>query len=180
MKFYVALSILFLSKLTFGQAVSQIDTLPSGELMLKQTIAIDASIDELWKAYTEAEVWKKLVTPVVEIDLRINGTIKSHYDSTATIGDEGTIVTHILNYIPKIQITMQAELGENFPDFMQGEEKNLYSVVTFEKLGENQSELYVYGIGYKNEKQWRDLLTFFIQGNKMTLNKLKALLENKP
>ena len=180
MKFYVTLSILLLSKLTFGQTVSQIDTLPSGELMLKQSIAIDASVDELWKAYTDAEVWKKWVTPVVEIDFRINGTIKSHYDSTATIGDEGTIVTHILNYIPKKQITMQAELGENFPDFMKGEEKNLYSVVTFEKLGENQSKLYLYGIGYKNEKQWRDLLTFFIQGNEMTLNKLKALLENKP
>ncbi len=88
------------------------------------------------------------MTPIVEIDFKINGTIKSHYDSTATIGDKGTIVNHILNYIPQKQITMQAELNENFPEFMIGEEKNLYSIVDFEKVDENQTKLTIYGIGY--------------------------------
>jgi len=72
---------------------------------------------------------------------------------------------------------MQAELNENFPAFMQGEEKNLYNIVEFEKLSENQTKLTIYGIGYKNEQQWRDLLKFFIQGNEMTQNKLKNYLE---
>ncbi len=110
-------------------ASSQIDTLPSGELTLTQSIIINTSVDKVWKSYTEPEEWKKWVTPVVEMDFKINGTIKSHYDSTATIGDKGTIVNHILNYIPYRQITMQAELNENFPEFMVGEEKNLYSIV---------------------------------------------------
>jgi uncharacterized protein YndB with AHSA1/START domain len=179
MRFLLTLIVLLLAYVAFGQVSSKTDTLPSGELMLTQTISINASIDVLWKAYTDPEEWKKWVTPVVEMDFKINGTIKSHYDSTATIGDKGTIVTHILNYIPKKQITMQAELSENFPDFMKGEEKNLYSIVAFEKLNESQTELTLYGIGYKNEKQWRDLLKFFIQGNEMTLNNLKSHLENK-
>ena len=159
------------------KATSQIDTLPSGELMLTQTITINASVDKVWNSYTTPEGWKKWVTPIVEMDFKINGTIKSHYDSTATIGDKGTIVNHILNYIPYKQITMQAELNENFPEFMKGEEKNLYSIVEFEKLSENQTKLTIYGIGYKNEQQWRDLLKFFIQGNEMTMNKLKKYLE---
>jgi hypothetical protein len=74
---------------------------------------------------------------------------------------------------------MQAELNENFPEFMKGEEKNLYNIVEFEKLSEEQSKLTIYRIGYKNQQQWRDLLKFLIQGNKMTLNKLKNLLEQK-
>jgi len=159
------------------KATSQTDTLPSGELMLTQTIIINAPVTKLWNAYTTPEVWKKWVTPVVEMDFKINGTIKSHYDSTATIGDKGTIVTHILNYIPYKQITMQAELDENFPAFMIGEEKNLYSIINFEKLSESKTKLTIYGIGYKNEQQWLDLLTFFIQGNEMTLNKLKKVIE---
>ena len=162
----------------FENAVSKIDTLPSGELMLTQTIVINAPVIKLWNTYTTPEEWKKWVTPVVEMDFRINGTIKSHYDSTATIGDKGTIVNHILNYIPYKQITMQAELNENFPEFMMGEEKNLYSIVEFEKLSENKTKLTVYGIGYKNEQQWLDLLKFFIQGNEMTLNNLKKYREN--
>lgn len=167
----------WVKKVTDENISSKIDTLPSGELMLTQSIIINASVDNLWKAYTTAEGWKKWVTPVVDIDFRINGTIKSNYDSTSKIGDKGTIVNHILNYIPYKQITMQAELEENFPQFMKGEEKNLYSIVYFEKLRKNKTKLIVYGIGYKNEKQWRDLLKFFIQANEMTLNKLKTILE---
>lgn len=177
MKFILTLTFLVLTNLTFGQATSRIDTLPSGELMLTQEIIINTSVDKIWKAYTDPAEWKKWVTPVVEMDFKINGIIKSHYDSTATIGDKGTIVTHILNYIPNKQITMQAELNENFPEFMKGEEKNLYSIVELEKISEGQTKLTIYGIGYKNEQQWRDLLKFFIQGNEMTLNKLKSFLE---
>lgn len=177
MKFILTLTFLVLTNLTFGQATSKIDTLPSGELMLTQEIIINTSVDKIWKAYTDTVEWKKWVTPVVEMDFKINGYIKSHYDSTATIGDKGTIVTHILNYIPNKQITMQAELNENFPEFMKGEEKNLYSIVELEKISEGQTKLTIYGIGYRNEQQWRNLLKFFIQGNEMTLNKLKNFLE---
>jgi uncharacterized protein YndB with AHSA1/START domain len=159
------------------KAISKIDTLASNELMLTQEILINANVGKLWKAYSTPEEWKKWVTPVVEMDFRINGTIKSHYDSTASIGDKGTIVTHILNYIPYQLITMQAELNENFPAFMKGEEKNLYSIVKLEELSAEKTKLTIYGIGYNNEQQWRDLLKFFIQGNEMTLNKLKKHLE---
>ena len=177
MKYVLTFIILCLTNLTFGQAISQTDTLPSGELMLKQEIVINTSVEKVWDAYTTPEGWKSWVTPIVEMDFKINGTIKSHYDSTATIGDKGTIVNHILNYIPYKQITMQAELNENFPIFMIGEEKNLYSIVDFDKLSDHQTKLTIYGIGYKNEQQWIDLLKFFIQGNEMSLNKLKNYLE---
>ncbi len=177
MKYILTFTTLLLTNLTFGQATSQTDTLPSGELMLQQEIVINTSVEKVWNAYTTPEGWTKWVTPIVEMDFKINGTIKSHYDSTATIGDKGTIVNHILNYIPKKQITMQAELNENFPAFMIGEEKNLYSIVDFEKMDENQTKLTIYGIGYKNDQQWRELLKFFIQGNEMSLNKLKKYLE---
>ncbi len=161
-----------------NKASSKIDTLQSGELMLKQEIIINAPVEKLWKAYTVAEAWKKWVTPIVEIDFKINGTIKSHYDPKAKIGDKGTIVIHILNYIPYQQITMQAEVAENFPEFMKGEEKNLYSIVEFSPLTNKTTKVMLYGIGYKNEQRWLDLMKFFIQGNEMTLNNLKKYAEN--
>ncbi|MCB0656971.1 MAG: SRPBCC domain-containing protein [Saprospiraceae bacterium] len=157
---------------------SRIDTLPSGELMLVQTITLPATVTQVWNAYTTESGWKGWVTPVVEMDFRINGTIKSHYDSTAHIGDKGTIVTHILNYVPHRQITMQAELTENFPEFMQSDAANLYSIVTFESLDNNRSKLTNYGIGYKNEKKWLDLLQFFIRGNEQSLLQLKKYLSS--
>lgn len=179
MKLILLSAIVFLTQETFSQAVSKTDTLPSGEIMLVQEIILRSSIDKVWKAYTTPEEWKKWVAPVVEMDFKINGTIKSHYDSTASIGDKGAIVIHILNYIPHKQITMQAEIADNFPAFMQGEEKNLYNIVNFEQMSDSHTKLTLYGIGYKNEPAWHDLLKFFVQGNEMTLNKLKKYLEKQ-
>jgi uncharacterized protein YndB with AHSA1/START domain len=158
---------------------NRIDTLPSGELMLVQSTLLEAPLEKAWAAYTEPEAWKQWVTPVVEMDFRINGSIRSHYDLGASIGSPGTVVIHVLNYIPMEQITMQAELAENFPEFMRGEEKNLYSIVRFEPRGKSQTLVTLYGIGYPNEDRWRDLMQFFVQGNEQTLRKLQQFLEGE-
>ncbi len=162
---------------TYGQTISRTDTLPSGEIMLHQEILIEKPVELVWQAFTQPHHWQQWVTPVVAIDFKINGTIQSHYDATATIGDSGTIVLHIPFYIPEKQIVMQAELSNSFPAFMKAEEKNLYSVYHFEQLTPTQTKLTLYGIGYKNEEKWQKLLSFFIQGNEQTLHTLKSYLE---
>lgn len=160
-------------------AQSTVDTLPSGELMLKQEILINTSLEKAWKAYTSAEVWKKWVTPVVDIDFRINGTIRSHYNPEASIGDEGTITIHILDYVPNKQITMQAEIGEGFPEIIRDNAKNLYSIVEFDQISEHSTKVSLYGLGYGTDPQWQEFLQFFTQGNEMTLNSLKEFLESE-
>jgi hypothetical protein len=75
MKCILAMTIWFLTNLTFGQVTSQTDTLPSGELILKQEILINTSVEKVWNAFTTPEGWTKWVTPIVEMDFKINGTI---------------------------------------------------------------------------------------------------------
>lgn len=173
---FVAL-LLFYNCTCLAQVQSRTDTLPSGELMLVQEVVVNVPPEKIWNAFTREEIWKKWVSPVVEINLKINGSIRSHYNPEAKPGDPGTIVIRILNYIPYKQITMQAELSENFPAFIREEEKNLYSVVTFEKEGNGVTRIIQYGLGYKNEPRWHELLSFFIQANEMSLNQLKQVAE---
>jgi hypothetical protein len=156
---------------------SMIDTLASGELMLSQELVINVPLQKVWEAYTTAEIWKEWVSPVVEMDFRVNGTIRSHYDPAASIGDEGTIIIHILNYLPDKQITMQAEIGKGFPEFIREHAKNLYSIVEFERIHDSSTRIRLIGIGYRNDPQWLEFMKFFIQGNEMTLNNLKNFLE---
>lgn len=162
----------------FGQTTSIVDTLPSGELMLVQQVVLSTPVSRAWLAYTTEEDWRRWVAPKVDMDIRVNGTIRSQYDTTAQIGDKGTIVLHILNYIPEKMITMQADLAENFPDFVKEDARDLYSVVLFERIDGTTSRVTQYGIGYKNEPRWHELLKFFIRGNEWTLNRLKEYLED--
>lgn len=171
------LALLWLSTTLLAQS-HNVDTLPSGEIILKQEITITAPINSVWKAYTDETTWKKWVIPVVKIDMRINGSILSHYNPNAQIGDSGTIKIHILNYIPQKQITMQAEMDAHFPKYMSAEAKNLYSIVNFDSVDNEKTTVTLYGIGYPNNEKWQPLLKFFIQGNNQTLKNLKAFLEN--
>jgi len=165
------------SSLALGQVTSKTDTLQSGELMLTQEVVINASVGTVWKAFSDPGHWKKWATPVVEMDFRINGTIKSNYNPDAEIGDAGTITLHIPFYIPERQIVMQAEIANNFPEFSKGDEKNLYTVNDFQKINDNRTKVTIYGIGYKNEPKWQKLLGFFVRGNELMLNNLKKSLE---
>ncbi|MGC9472393.1 MAG: SRPBCC family protein [Bacteroidales bacterium] len=161
------------------QAASRTDTLPSGELMLRQEILIDAPVARVWDAFTRPADWQQWVSPVVEMDIRNNGYIRSHYSKDARIGDPGTVVIRILTLAPGELLVMQAETGDNFPAFIREKEKDLYSIFRFEPVNEETTQVVLYGTGYLNEPGWTEFMQFFIHGNESTLNRLKAYLEQR-
>lgn len=156
---------------------TRIDTTQSGGLIMIQEFTVDAPIDKAWQAYTTEEGWKSWAVPIAEVDFKINGTIKTNYNPNGTIGDSTTIVTHVLNYVPKRLITLQAEITENFPAFMKEDEKDLYNVIEFEETGESQIKIISYGIGYKNTQKYQDLMGYFVKANEESLLQLIRYLE---
>lgn len=133
-KILIILFLVFLTSLTFGQekrVVSIIDSTKTPELVLIQEFTVNSPIDSVWNAYTTKKGWKNGAVPLAEIDLRVGGFIKTNYNKAGEIGDSTTIVTPILNYVPKKLITLQAELTDNFPEFMKKEEKDFYNLIYF-------------------------------------------------
>ncbi|MCV9385310.1 SRPBCC family protein [Reichenbachiella ulvae] len=175
---------LFTTGLVFAQepistkrVTSIIDSTYQEELVLIQEFTVNASIDEVWEAYTSKEGWESWSVPLAEIDFKIGGTIKTNYNPEGQIGDSTTIVTNIINYVPFRLLTLQAELTDNFPEFMKQEAKNFYNVIYFEEPEPGQTTVKSYGIGYRNTPKYLNLLKFFIPANEQSLLKLIAYLE---
>lgn len=163
------------------RVISSIDSTYENELVLIQKFDINVSLDSVWNAYTTKKGWEAAFVPLAEVDFRIGGTIKTSYNAKAMIGDSSTIVLHIINYVPKKLITLQAELSSHFPDFMKEDEKNLYNLVYFEAAGTSVTRVTSYGIGYRNNEKNRSLMKFFISGNEMSyMNLIKYLETGKP
>ncbi len=182
-KFYLSLFSFLLFSLSHfivqAQVSSGTEILPSGEVLVVHEIIVDASLEQVWKAFTEEEEWKKWLTPEVEIKLSINGTIRSHYTAGAELGGPGTIEIKILYFIPYKQITMQAVLGDSFGPELKLAEKNLYSVYEFESLGRDETKVSLYGIGYPDTAEWKETLEFFRSNNEASLLKLQEHLNQK-
>ena len=159
------------------RVISVLDTLDDGSLMLTQAFVINVPVNKVWEAYTTKEGWESWAVPKAEIDWKINGSIKTNYNPAGEIGDSTTITTHIINYIPEKLITLQAEITKNFPAFMKADEKDFYNIIEFIQTAPSRTKVVSYGLGYKNNQKYHDLLRFFIQGNEQTQLKLIKYLE---
>lgn len=157
---------------------SRIVTEPNGDIFLIQEVTINAPVKKVWEAHTTTEGWQAWVAPVSEIDFKIGGTIRTNYRKDAKLTDDDSIVIHIVNYVPQRALTLQAELGENFPAVLKEREKQMYNLITFEALDEKRTKLISYGIGYKDSPELQKMLKFFVSGNEQSYKSLIDYLEN--
>jgi uncharacterized protein YndB with AHSA1/START domain len=176
----------FLTSYSFGQeqskteekrVISKIDSTNNRELVLIQEFTVNASIDSVWNAYTTKKGWESWAVPLAEIDLKVGGFIKTNYNKEGKIGDSTTIITHIINYVPKKLITLQAEITDNFPEFMKKEAKDFYNVIYFDEVEKGKINVKSYGIGYKNNPKYLSLMEYFISANEKLLTTLILYLE---
>ena len=149
----------------------------AGNLVLIQEVEIRAPVSEVWAAYTTEEGWSAWAAPVVEIDLRPGGAIRTNYDPDAGIGDEGTNTLRILNYVPQRLLTLQAELDPNWPEVMKADAEHLMNVIVFESLDDERTRILSYGVGYRSTPEMSELLEFFIPANEGLFEALQAYLE---
>lgn len=156
---------------------SELISMDDDRLMLKQTLTVDASVEEVWPYFTQTDLYMQWSAPLAEIDFKINGTIKANYTPGGTLGDENTITINILNYVPEKFITLQSVIPETFPPFFKEIEKDLYNITEFRTTESGGTEIISYGIGYKDNAQFRQMINFFARGNADYYQKLIELVE---
>lgn len=143
---------------------------------LKQSIDIDASIADVWSLFETEEGLRKWMAPLIELDLRVGGSIKSNYHADGVIGDENTIVNTILTYEPQRMLSLKAT---NPPaDFKYADAiKDTWSVMYFEALDEGRTRVRIHGLGYRDTPDSEAMYKFFERGNEWVLQQLKTAAE---
>ncbi len=165
------------SNLETSRIQSVVDSSQSDNMVLTQIFAVNVPIDSVWNAYTSKVGWESWAAAKAEVDFKIGGLIRTNYNTDGEIGDSSTIVLHVINYVPKRMLTLQAELGNNFPQFMLEDAEDLYNMVLFEELGPSKTKVVSYGIGYKKTEDYLKLMKFFVQGNEQSYLNLIYYLE---
>ena len=61
----------------------------AGELVLTQEVVIEATLGDVWAAYTTSEGWEAWAATHAEVDLRAGGTIRTHYGADVRTLDDG-------------------------------------------------------------------------------------------
>lgn len=145
----------------------------TGERVLRLEMILPVDAAQAWKLFTTEEGWKKWATPVVSIDFKTGGQIRSHYDKTKSIGDAGTIHLPILNYIEGELLTLKVILSDaSFSEKLRREHGNLQEIIQFVEAGPGKTRIVSSMIGWGNGPEWDQCYEFFARGNEWTYKQL--------
>jgi uncharacterized protein YndB with AHSA1/START domain len=141
-------------------------------------IQVGASVDEAWAVWTTKEGLESCIVAQAEIDLRIGGLMKTHYDRKGKIGDPKTIENTILSYDPKRMLSIKATKppeGFPFPEAIKG----MWTVIYFEPLGPELTGVKVVSLGFTKDEDSQKMRSFFKMGNDATLKSMAKRFARK-
>lgn len=142
-------------------------------------IEIDASLDQVWKAFTTTEGLRSWVAPLADIEFKVGGKWRANYNSKGKLGDDATIENTILCYDPKRMMSIRpTKVPKGFP-FAEPVKKT-WTVFYFDAVNDSRTKVRVVVLGYDSSEPSRQLRAFFEQGNKQSLNQLAKSFTREP
>jgi uncharacterized protein YndB with AHSA1/START domain len=133
---------------------------------------IEAPVATVWSAFVTKEGQESWNVAHAEIDLKVGGKMRTHYDPKGQLGDPNTIENTILCFEPNRMLAIQvANPPAQFP--YKDAIKKMWTVIYLEDEGPSRTRLRLVGTGYGDDEESRKLRTFFEKGNSYTLKKLQ-------
>jgi uncharacterized protein YndB with AHSA1/START domain len=164
--------------LTIAAALSLSTPLFAQETREVLEVEIDASVDDIWNAFTTTKGLQSWVAPLADVDFRIGGKWRSNYNPAGELGDADTIENTILSYDPKRMISLKAT---RFPQGFEFEDaaKKTWSVFYFTPVSDTKTKIAIVGLGYDDSEQSQKMLAFFRPANKYSMDQLAAALKRQ-
>lgn len=149
----------------------------AGGRTLTTEFTVDAPIDEVWRGFTTKEGLVNLWSVAqAEVDFRLGGTIRAHYDAKGKIGDPNTIVHHVIAFEPKRMIAMKTEAPADAPESIKDYCKTGWVVMRFDPAGEGRTRITETQMGYGEGPLADEAYEFFKKGNAWTAERMKEKL----
>lgn len=150
----------------------------SNEKSINFEIVINASIDDVWNAWTTEEGAKSFFAPDCKIELLPNGKYEMYFLPEAPEGQRGGEGCKILAVQEKKLFSFSWNSPPIFPEV-----RFQYTTVIlrFEKLSQNKTRLYFTEIGWGDGGGWDKSFEYFTKAwGKVVLPRLQYRFENGP
>jgi uncharacterized protein YndB with AHSA1/START domain len=133
---------------------------------------VAAPVGEVWAAFTTGKGQESWMVAHSEVELKVGGRMRTHYDPKGVIGDAKTIENEIISYDPERMLSIRVtKVPEGFP--FPSAVKGMWTVIYFEALGPRATRVRIVGLGFGDDEESKKMREFFDRGNAFTLKKLQ-------
>ncbi|MCA1840909.1 MAG: SRPBCC domain-containing protein [Actinomycetota bacterium] len=130
----------------------------------------------VWAGFTTKDGQESWMVAHSEIELKVGGRMRTHYDPSGTLGDPGTIENQIICFDPGRMVSFRVTSPpEKFP--FSNAIKDLWTVIYFEPHGSDSTFVRVVTLGFNETEESREMREFFDRGNALTLRSLQNHFE---
>lgn len=140
---------------------------------------VHAPVADVWKAYATKEGQESWMVAHAEVDLRVGGKLRAHYDPKGVIGDANTIVNEVMAFEPERMVAIRVvQPPQTFP--FKTAVQSMWTVVYFTPLGPESTWVRAVSLGIPDDEEGRQMRAFFARGNEWTLQRLAQHFHKQP
>ncbi|MET0647457.1 MAG: SRPBCC domain-containing protein [Pyrinomonadaceae bacterium] len=140
---------------------------------------VAAPVGDVWAAFTTGKGQESWMVAHSEVELKVGGRMRTHYDPKGVIGDSKTIENEIISYDPGRMLSIRvSKFPEGFP--FPNAVKGMWTVIYFEALSPRTTRVQIVGLGFGDDEESKKMRAFFERGNAFTLKKLQERFAPKP
>jgi uncharacterized protein YndB with AHSA1/START domain len=133
---------------------------------------INAPVTEVWRLFTTKDGMESWMVAHAEIELKVGGLMRTHYDPNGVLGDPKTIVNQILSFEPERMLSIKVHKPpDDFP--LPESVKDMWTVIYFQPLEPGMTNVRIIGLGFSDDPDSQKLKEFFRDGNAWTLEQLQ-------
>ncbi len=149
---------------------------PDGSHTLVHEAVVAAPANEVWNAISTAQGWTGWAVPVAwwQGDL-----LETSYSAGAAPGDPSTIQQRIAAVVPgRLLVFRTIKAPQGFPNFETF--RQVTHMLELEPAGESRTRVRLTSAGYADTEAGRQLLGFFREGNRISLERLRDRFVSGP
>jgi uncharacterized protein YndB with AHSA1/START domain len=154
------------------QVTSSFGKTATGEKTVVVVATFKQAPRQIWKWFSTEDGYKCWIAPVVKLNMRTGGAVKTNYDKSAKIGDAGTITLPILNYVENEALTFKVNLNEKFSADLRAHDNRLQEIIQLHGLSNGGTKMVSTMVGWGDGPDWDKAAQFFVQGNEWTYKNL--------
>ncbi len=133
---------------------------------------VAAPVDKVWAAFTTREGQESWMVAHSDIELKVGGRMRTHYDPKGVLGDAKTIENTVLSLDAPRMLSIQVnKVPEGFP--FPVEIKAMWTVIYFVPSGPDATLVRIVSQGFGDDEKSQKMLAYFDGGNAYTLKKLQ-------
>jgi len=144
---------------------------------IRKEIVVNASVSQVWEAWTTAEGAVTFFAPKANIELAKGGSYELLFDLEAPEGSRGGEGLKILSFLPEEMLSFEWNAPTLYPT-VRGQ--RTWVVVQFFPCGHNKVGVRLTHLGWKEGEEWNKVFQYFKRAWDIVLGRLQHRFATGP